>query len=219
MTATKKIQNAAWLISPAWILMTTVAMAAESPAQGSPFSPTTLKDWVTVISTLVTLALAIWGIWSGLRSARNAIQEKRKEHRQKQLAAARDMMKEIFTDPLARAAMQMMDWSGRTFTHQGQTYVVHWGELKPALAVHGKGTVFSKKQEFIRDCFEALFDHLLVLEHFLQQDYLHEADIAVPLQYYAECIMAHSDTYNGFLQAYGYTEAYVLIQRIAVSKK
>lgn len=71
------------------MLMTTAAMAAENPTQGDPFSPTTLKDWVSVISTLITMALAIWGIWSGLRSARNAIQEKRKEHRQKQLAAAR----------------------------------------------------------------------------------------------------------------------------------
>lgn len=81
MTATRKRHNAAWLISSAWMLMTTTAMAAEPPAQGDPFSPTTLKDWVSVISTLITMALAIWGIWSGLRSARNAIQEKRKDHR------------------------------------------------------------------------------------------------------------------------------------------
>jgi len=44
------------------MLMTTAAMAAENPTQGDPFSPTTLKDWVSVISTLITMALAIWGI-------------------------------------------------------------------------------------------------------------------------------------------------------------
>ncbi|MFF7065669.1 hypothetical protein [Pseudomonas sp. NPDC008258] len=215
MTVTKNIHNAAWLISPAWILMTTAAMAAENPDLGNPFSPTTLKDWVSVFSTLVTMILAIWGIGSGLNSARKAIQEKRKEHRQKQLAAARDMMKEIFTDPLARAAMRMMDWSGRTFTHEGQTYVIHWRNLKPALVVHEKGMAFSKQQEFIRDCFEALFDHLLVLKHFLQQDYLHAADIAVPLKYYAGRVMAYPDTYEGFLRAYGYSEVYDLIQLLA----
>lgn len=215
MTATRKRHNAAWLIATAWMLMMTAAMAAEPPAQGDPFSPTTLKDWVSVISTLITMALALWGIWSGLRSARNAIQEKRKEHRQKQLAAARDMMKEIFTDPLARSAMRMMDWSGRSFTHEGQAYVVHWRDLKPALVVHEKGLGFSKQQEFIRDCFEAYFDHMLVLEHFLKQDYLHEADIAVPLEYYAGRVMAFPDTYDGFLRAYGYSEARALMQRLA----
>ncbi|HCJ7406214.1 hypothetical protein QMA79_19010 [Pseudomonas aeruginosa] len=219
MSAKRKGRTAAWLIYPAWVLVTTTAIAAEDSARGDPFSPTTLKDWVSVISTLITMALAIWGIWSGLRSARNAIQEKRKEHRQKQLAAARDMMKEIFLDPLARSAMRMMDWSGRTFTHEGQTYVVHWRDLKPALVVHEQGVGFTKQQEFIRDCFEAFFDHMLVLEHFLEQDYLHEADIAVPLEYYARRVMLFPETYDGFLREYGYREARALMKRLADGAK
>ncbi|MNP65162.1 hypothetical protein D3C76_1607310 [compost metagenome] len=56
---------------------------------------------------------------------------------------------------------------------------------------------------------------MLVLEHFLKQDYLHEADIAVPLEYYAGRVMAFPDTYDGFLRAYGYSEARALMQRLA----
>ena len=60
---------------------------------------------------------------------------------------------------------------------------------------------------------------MLVLEHFLDQDYLHEADIAVPLEYYAGRVMSFPDTYDGFLRAYGYSEARALMQRLAEGGK
>jgi hypothetical protein len=78
---------------------------------------------------------------------------------------------------------------------------------------------FNKQQEFIRDSFESFFDHMLVLEHFIEQNYLNEADIAVPLEYYAGRIIAFPDTYDGFLRAYGYGEARDLMQRLAQRRK
>lgn len=181
--------------------------------------PTALMDWIVIVSTLVSIIIALWGVGSALRSAKKAIQEKRNEHRQKQLAAARDMIKEIFSDPLARSAMRMMDWSGRTFIHEGQTFTVHSMDLKSALVVHKKGMWFNKQQEFIRDCFESFFDHMLVLEHFIEQNYLNEADIAVPLEYYAGRIVAFPETYYGFMSAYGYDEARDLMLRLAKRRK
>ncbi|MEX5684108.1 hypothetical protein [Pseudomonas silesiensis] len=64
-----------------------------------------------------------------------------------------------------------------------------------------------------------VFDHMLVLEHFIEQNYLNEADIAVPLEYYAGRIIDFPETYDGFLQAYGYGEARDLMRRLAQRSK
>ncbi|WP_435036960.1 hypothetical protein [Pseudomonas neuropathica] len=197
----------------------TLVLAADVTPEERTFLPVALKDWIVIGSTVVSIFIAFWGVKNGLQSARKAIDEKQNEHRQKQLAAARDMIKEIFSDPLARSAMRMMDWSGRNFTYENQCLTVHWRDLKPALVVHQQGMGFDKQQEFIRDCFESFFDHMLVLEHFIEQRYLNEADIAVPLEYYAGQVMNFPQTYDGFLLAYGYGEARDLLQRLALRRK
>ncbi|WP_409313464.1 hypothetical protein [Pseudomonas putida] len=214
MVATLKRLHPVWQVAFLVLMPAKLSLAAEAPEEVT-FLPIALKDWIVIVSTVVSILIAFWGIRDALQSARNAIQEKQNTHRQKQLAAARDIVKEIFTDPLARSAMRMMDWSGRTFIYEGQPFTVHWRDLKPALVVHQKGMGFDKKQEFIRDCFESFFDHMLVLKHFIEQNYLNEADIAVPLEYYAGRVIDFPDTYGGFLDAYGYAEARDLMLRLA----
>lgn len=214
MVTTMKRLHPAWQVAFLVLMPATLSLAVEAPQEDT-FLPSSLKDWFIIASTLVSITIAFRGIRDALRSARNAIQEKQNAHRQKQLAAAREMMKEVFTDPLARSAMRMMDWSGRTFTYEGQPFTVHWRDLKPALVVYQKGMSFDKKQEFIRDSFESFFDHMLVLKHFIEQNYLNEADIAVPLKYYAGRVIDFPDTYGGFLEAYGYTEARDLMLDLA----
>jgi hypothetical protein len=218
MVATLTKLHTSWQVALV-VLMPATALAAESTPKEDTFLPIALKDWIVIVSTLVSISIAFWGVRNALQSAKKVIQEKQNEHRQKQLAAARDMMKEIFTDPLARSAMRMMDWSGRTFTYEEQPFTVHWRDLKPALVVHQKSMGFDKQQEFIRDSFESFFDHMLVLEHFIEQNYLNEADIAVPLEYYAGRIIAFPDTYDGFLRAYGYCEARDLMLRLAQRRR
>jgi hypothetical protein len=193
MVATLTKLHTSWQVALV-VLMPATATAAESTPKEDTFLPIALKDWIVIVSTLVSISIAFWGVRNALQSAKKVIQEKQNEHRQEQLAAARDMMKEIFTDPLARSAMRMMDWSGRTFTFEEQPFTV-------------------------RDSFESFFDHMLVLEHFIEQNYLNEADIAVPLEYYAGRIIAFPDTYDGFLRAYGYCEARDLMLRLAQRRR
>jgi hypothetical protein len=191
-----------------------IAEAAEV-SELSRFSMGDFKDVATGMAALIGAIVAIYGVRNGLRSARRALEEKQKENRQRQLSASRDALKDIFDDPLARAAMQMMDWSGRTFIHDSQVYQVFWQELKPALVNHITRDGFTPQQEFIRDSFETLFDHMQLLAHFIENEYLNEADIAVPLKYYADRVVAYPETYDPFLLAYGYDEARKLMIRLA----
>ncbi|MFV3332701.1 hypothetical protein ACNFIA_17315 [Pseudomonas sp. NY15437] len=191
------------------------AFAEETAKAPPPFGPTTLKEWFDLAGGLTAALIAIVGLFRGLRTAEESVKQRKEDHRQRQLAASHDMINEVFSDPLARAAMRMMDWSGRTFTYAGNPYVVHWNELRPALAVAQKGLGFSKQQEFIRDAFEAFFDHMLVLNHFIDREYLNAKDVAVPLKYYAQAIIRYPTTYDEFLQEYGYSEVKVLLAKLA----
>jgi hypothetical protein len=208
MAARQKRLNAAWLVVLAVMMPLTPTLAAEATPDKETFLPITLKDWIVIASAIVSIFIAFRGVKNGLHFARKVIQ-----------AAARDMIKEMFTDPLARSAMRMMNWSGRTFTHGQQLIKLHGKDLKPALLVHQTGMGFNKQHAFIRDSFEAFFDHMLVLEHFIEQYYLNEADAAVPLEYYAGRIIVFPDTYDGFLQAYGYGKARDLTRRLAQRSK
>jgi hypothetical protein len=174
------------------------------------------KDLIESGLGMGTLLLATVGIWSGTRSAKKAVVEKRRENRHKQLTAAKDLLKEVFADPMAGAALKMMDWSGRTYFHQGATYTIHSSELEAALVEHNKNLAFTKEQQFIRDCFETFFDHMLVIEHFIKQQYLDQSDVAIPLKYYAEHIVAFARVYQPFINAYGYVPAYNLLERLAL---
>lgn len=174
------------------------------------------KDAIDAVSTLVGIAVATWGIWKGLDSARKAVAEKQVENRHKQLSAARSMMAEVFADPLARSAMRMLDWSGRTYLQKDATHIVHDADLPAALELHGSGRLFTEKEAFIRDCFEAFFDHLLVIKHFIDQGYLNVSDIAVPLRYYAVRIENARPTFKSFM-TYGYSKVETLLEDLAKS--
>lgn len=215
MVATRKRLFFIW----SFVLITLAPLAqalAEEAGQSPPsFLPTTLKDWLGLGGSVVTAVIAVWGVYSGLRAARDSISQRESDHRQRQLAASHDMINEVFSDPLARAAMRMMDWSGRTFTYDGVSHVVDWNELRPALVVPKQGEGFSTKQEFVRDAFEAFFDHMLVLNHFINRKYLKDEDVAVPLRYYAQAVIRYPTTYDAFLQEYGYGEVKALLAKLA----
>jgi len=195
------------------LLFTCLQSSAFAADAGAPMST---KDLIESGLGMGTLLLATLGIWSGTRSAKQAVVEKRRENRHKQLTAAKDLLKEVLADPMAAAALKMMDWSGRTYLHQGTAYTIHSSALEPALVEHNANLAFTKEQQFIRDCFETFFDHMLVIEHLIKQKYLDQSDVAIPLKYYAEHIVAFARIYQPFINAYGYVPAYNLLKRLAL---
>lgn len=188
--------------------------AAGGPVEVVQSSLAWYKDLATMGAAIVAAAVAVYGVRNGLKAARSSVEERKNENRQRQLAVSRNIFKDIFDDPLARAAMRMMDWSGRRFQHDGSVHIVSWKELRPALINHCTVGGFTPKQEFIRDSFEAFFDHMQLLAHFIKKEYLNEADIAVPLKYYAIRVISYPDTYAAFLTEYGYEDAEKLMMRL-----
>lgn len=177
------------------------------------------------ILKLVIPALGIPAVlvaaFKGIAEIRSNTREKKRENRHKQAAAARDILKDLFSNERARAAMQMLDWSGRNYTDGTSSFTIHTNELAPALRTHD--AIFlgpeGEKQKYIRDCFEEFYDKVLLMEHYVNIDFLHFSDVAVPLAYYAQIIVRSPSTYHPFLKDYGYEGALAFFEKAALLRK
>jgi hypothetical protein len=203
--ATKHIESA--LIS---ILAMVVAefTLADDRTPISSFRKLDLNDQITSVAAILGVLITLFGVFRGLGEARRA-------NRLRQAAVAKEVLRDLFTDPLGRSAMQMLDWDGRTFQAGSNSLTIHGKDLKPALVVHSNTTKFDVQQQYIRDCFENLFDHLLMIEHLISIENIHYDDIRIPIQYYAAKISKYSRTFDPFLFEYGYAKAHRLIYRLA----
>ena len=170
------------------------------------------SDFVRELLTIVGIPGALVAAWRAIEELKNgnrerakATHEKSRENRHKQATAARDALSEIFNSAKARAAMQMLDWSGRSYFDGQVEHRILFSDLGTALRVQSLS--FDAKERFIRDCFEDFFDHLELVQHYIEIEFIHFDDVAVPLSYYAGKIVGNMKAFEPFLDSYGYPRA------------
>ena len=127
-------------------------------------------SWLTDFITILGVPAALIAAWKAIEEWRFGNAEKVRENRHKQAAAARDALNDIFYSERSGAAMQMLDWSGRSYQDDSAEHTVSFGELGPALRVNNLS--FDAKERYIRDCFEDFFDRLELLQHYVSIDFL-----------------------------------------------
>jgi hypothetical protein len=159
-------------------------------------------------------AVAIIG---GLITAWKAIAQRQEDMRWKRAEMAKKCLDEIFGNHLAQAAMKMLDWDNLTYDIPG------YGERGPIttqarhVALRTKGTVFYPKgdEQFIRDAFDALFDGLEMLEHFLEIKLIEFADVKQPLSYYVGKLSKAEEyaAIQPFLTNYEFSKAEAFLRR------
>lgn len=114
----------------------------------------------------------------------------------------------------------MLDWSGRRYAINDEVAdEVYWEDLPAALRVSG-GPVpgFTAKEMYIRDCFDALFDSMNMLEHYLRTELLEFADVQFPLAYYVRLLNQRlpAATVDAYLNDYGFELASKFLRRYTV---
>lgn len=179
-----------------------------------------MMDIIKNVLVIIGIPGALYAAWKAIDEFKNSNAEKAKEtaekareNRHKQAAAARDALRDLFGRDKARAAMRMLDWSGRSYSDGASSHVVNFSDLGPALRV--TALTFNTKEQFIRDCFEDLLDQLELIGHLIEIDFLHYNDVAVPLAYYARQISDDIGSFAPFLDTYGYPRAKALLLRAA----
>lgn len=136
---------------------------------------------------------------------------RREDLRWRKAGLARQIINEFLDDESAGSAMQMLDWSGRTFTQEGTTFTVSHPDMYQALRTDN--LKFEKKEQFIRDCFDSFFVHQQLTEHYLRIGLLEFDDIRYPHSYYAELMTRNKNVFGQFLLEYKYDYALSFLHR------
>lgn len=180
-----------------------------------------LKDCAQVLAWLVasiggTIAAfkAVAELRRANRERAEALTERQREFRWRQAEMARTILDQLWADPLARAAMKMLDWTGLTYTHEGQKTgpITHEAMTK---SLRTTNTQFTFDEQFVRDAFDQLFDGFERIEHYLAIKLVIWDDVSGRLEYYVSLLARRKPTFDAFLKTYGFTLAGRLLIRFS----
>lgn len=165
-------------------------------------------------------------MFKGLAEWRRATEQRRdelalrqREYRQKQALFAREVVREIFADGRARAALKMLDWLNAEYTDDdGAKYQIRRDEIQTALRVTG-GLVFKDEEVFVRTRFEALYDQLEQLEHLIELEVAAFEDVETAFRYYAVRAIRPKIEHFAFLDYYDYPRAKKFLLRFEGKEK
>jgi hypothetical protein len=172
--------------------------------------PSIIKD----IFQLAAWAVAVVG---GLIAAFKAIEEWRNNLRWKQAEMAKTCVDEVNRNPLATAALKMLDWSGLSFDVPGGGKTGQITHEQRRLGLRTANTVFGHGDDgpFIRDAFDALFDGLERLEHFIRIELIRFEDVEPAFHYYVDKLAVPEErvVIDSFVRTYGFELARCFLER------
>jgi hypothetical protein len=156
--------------------------------------------------------VAAWmvAIIGGLVAAFKAVAEMRLSRLQKDRDLAWNQAKEatlmidrLSLDPQAKAAILMLDWTIREYTlPSGRTAVISREEVADALRI--EDLIFTHKEGYVRECFDALFNQIDRIENAIEVGLVRESDMLSFLEYYFEVMAKHHDIFSDFMNYYEY---------------
>jgi hypothetical protein len=190
-----------------------------------------IKIWVDVAVGSLTLVAAPFAAYRGLEEWRRATEQRReelllrqREFRHKQATFARELVKDIFDDKKARAALKMLDWLYEVYVDEDeQEHEIRRAEVQSALRVtqsvlQGNETL-SEKDVFIRNCFEALYNYLEQLENLIDLQVVNFEDIGTVFRYYMTRALRPDVAHLSFLDFYDYPRAKKFLLRFAPASR
>ena len=162
-------------------------------------------------------ALAILTAWIGLNKAhrdrREALQQAKRDLQWRQTVEAQSSLRRIANDPQARNAMTMLDWNARRFeVREGLREQITWNDMRNALRT--ESGLFTPKEVFVRESFDALFDQLQMIQQQIANKMFEPSHVIYPLGYYSRR-MKHPRNWpaiSAYLHKYDYPLAMTLIE-------
>lgn len=182
-----------------------------------------LMDWfqatawiVAAVGGIIAAFKAIVEIRKSTAQREDDLRWKQTELRWKQADMAKKCIDEIAGRHLARCAMRMLDWSGRTYDYEGKKTESITSEAM-LYALRTSGTVFKpgSDEQFVRDSFDEFFDGLERLELFIRIDLIRFEDVESAFKYYVSR-MAKSpvrEVMAAFLNQYNFELAEAFVNR------
>jgi hypothetical protein len=161
------------------------------------------------IGTAVGAIVAAFKLWSELRLGRK---QREQELRWKQAEAGKSLNDEMLEDPLAKAAMQMLDYAGTSFElPSGKQETIAISDLRVALDPKNKAT--GGKYLYIRQCFDSLFYYMATMEHYTACKLIISEDIAFPLEYYVPLLAKLRKVVDLYINEYHLDRVRLFLER------
>ena len=173
------------------------------------------KETVEIASWFVAIVGGLAAAYKGLRELSESRRLREHELRWKQAQLAREVLNSFFSNKFVRDATIMLDWYGREFEiGPNKKAEIVWADLPVALRTWGGPQVpFDDTQVYIRDCFDALFDGLELIEHYLRTGLLDFSDVQFPMAYHVKKLREHWNAMEPFMNRYGYSLALAFVDR------
>ena len=176
--------------------------------------------WLEISKAVVTagaFGVEIFTAWTGFEKAhrdrKDALEQAKRDLQWRQTVEALAAVRRMVTDPRARDAMIMLDWNGRHFEiREGLRERITWDEMRRALRI-APGR-FEPKEVFIRDSFDAFFDHFQMIQQQIDNKMFEASHIVYPVGYFSRR-MKHPKNWlyiHAFLEKYDYPLAERLIE-------
>jgi len=150
-------------------------------------------------------------------------QQREDERTHHHINLARELLTTLFDDRLSRDALRLLDWEAREYPVGNQWFTITSRDVINGLRITADRANprpdareremqspgvdlrlnFTPEEQYVRDCFERLYDQFDSLEHFIRRGLLDIADLHTPLAYYVRKINAAPEQ-RQFLETYGY---------------
>jgi hypothetical protein len=177
---------------------------------------TTIKDAIQVTVWAVAIAGGLIAAFKAVHEMRQTREMRAQELRWKKAQLAREVLNGFWAKAHFHDALLMLDWSGRQYKIDDKFERVFWEDLPGALRVWAEPIGFAPKETYIRDCFDALFDAMNTLEHYLRTGLLDFADVQFPMAYYAKLLTQRLSTLDLYLEHYDFKLASGFLNRYGV---
>lgn len=177
-----------------------------------------VTHWPDIVTWWMGIAGGLFAAWKGISELRESNLQRREDLRWRCAEMAKTCLDEIRNDVAAAAAMKMLDWENLRFKlpdgHDSR-------QISRALrhqSLRTSDLSFDTDEQFVRDCYDAFFDGLQAIEHYINIKLIEFADVIEPLGYYVEILASPQEfsVMKGYLTEYKFTGALGLLGRFSV---
>jgi len=171
--------------------------------------------WFLLVQSIQASVAIVGGAvaaYFGIRSARDSVLTRREEQKWKKANLARQMMKEMESDPDTQLVYDAIDYDQITIDISGNKTTINNKFLDEAIS--GKKFPLSEEEIEIRAKFDKLFVQLERFEHAIKRELIEFEDIKHYFHYYVRQ-MSHNKYVREYLSAFHFSLALDFLNRFS----
>lgn len=175
--------------------------------------PCNFFDWVSAIASIAGLFAIIWGIFKYFREIEAAEQRQKDEFEWRKIAESRAFLKQIRDSDTIQAAFRLVDYEATDYEFNNQKIRISRTDRDHSLRTMNLGAV-TDKDEFVRGCFDDLFEILGEAGNLTRTDHLREEVLIPTLGYYSSRMVKQADALQAYAENYGFEASWKTIVRL-----